>query len=146
MVFWKRSEKVLKERMKIVSLASAPIAAIPLPGLEDIEINIGIVVEEVLHYKRVFGLVDLDETVISQLKIKKLLVDKADLRAVVLAQKVENAGKFMIVASALNIVPVIRSIMSPIPTMVIVYKLLNRFLHDFTDDARAVNDLITKKT
>ncbi|XP_071177712.1 T-cell-specific guanine nucleotide triphosphate-binding protein 2-like [Mytilus edulis] len=82
--------KVLKNRIKKVSVAAAAIAAVPVPGV-DVALNIALLVEEVIHYINSFGLSrkkmeTLDTFDTSRLKCTKILLPGAEMAVFVIAR------------------------------------------------------------
>lgn len=140
--------KTLKTRIKKISVASASIAAIPVPGL-DVALNIALLVEEVMHYINVFGLSSkkmqaLDSFDRRDLKCSRILIPSADMAAYVIS-RLGVYATIMVAESFLDLmVPFIGSLISGATSAFITYRFLNGILDDIRDDAIAVYDHIDK--
>ncbi|XP_076113651.1 interferon-inducible GTPase 5-like [Mytilus galloprovincialis] len=134
--------RALEKRVKIATVAAASVAAIPIPGI-DLVANIAILVEEVLHYIRVFGLgkkkLDtLEGFDRNQLNCAGFLDPGVDMGKVILMQLGKLVAILAVESVADIFLPIIGSIISAGTSAVFTYRYLSRTLRDFRDDAVVV--------
>lgn len=140
--------KVLKNRIKKVSVGAAAIAAIPIPGV-DIALNIALLVEEMSHYINFFGLSnkkmkELESFDTSQLKCRKILIPGADM-AVFVTVRLGSYISIMAVENVLDLfLPILGSAISGATAAAVTYNFLNSILKDIRDDANVVYKHIWK--
>ncbi|CAG2186539.1 unnamed protein product [Mytilus edulis] len=131
--------KVLKKRIKIISLAAAAIAATPVPGV-DFALNITLLVEEVYHYINCLGLSatkmeHLENFDRSNLKCSKILLPKAKIASWVIV-RLGFFASVMVAENVLDLIlPFVGSLISGVTASAITYKFLNGVLDDIRDDA-----------
>ncbi|VDI19228.1 Hypothetical predicted protein [Mytilus galloprovincialis] len=152
--------RTLRQRLKVVSIGVAVIAAVPVPEL-DVVANIAILVEEVLHYMKVFG---IDKSSInalqgfdrSKLKCAGFLVSGVDLFKEIKIQLGKYAALSAVGSDAELFFPNIGFFAGTsavgsdaelfFPNIgfftgksaVFTYRYLNRILDNLRDDARIV--------
>ncbi|XP_052086703.1 T-cell-specific guanine nucleotide triphosphate-binding protein 2-like [Mytilus californianus] len=147
--------KSLKKRAIAVTVGTSIISGIPLPFV-DLAINIGIIVAEIRHYIKVFGLSEKQMELLqnfdySQLKCKGLLFKKPtlqDITFIVRQQYTKFLATFALVAleSVFDVlVPIVGSVISSATTAGIVHKFLNNYLDDLRHDAIIVYNHVTPK-
>lgn len=141
--------KSLKRRVIKASVATAIVAASPIPGI-DLIANINILVNEIKHYIAMFGLTDKQIRKISyrdqkQLRCREFFGLRSEkwIRETVEALFIQ---KYYILFTTLTIsdifLPIVGSIVSSATTATIVNNLLNEILENLQQDAIFVYDLI----
>ena len=140
-----RKYKILKKRLVV---ATASVAAIPVPGV-DVVINTVSLVHEVRHYMRVFGveqervnaLKDFDH---SLLKFRYLLKPSFNMMLFV-GTEIGIYSAIMFAQSFLNcIVSMSRSVIYSAATAAVTYRFLDNMLQDIKDDAVLLHEHVMK--
>ena len=137
-----RKYQMLKNRIVVTTATAASVAAIPLP-IVDVAINTEILVHEVCHYMRVFGIEPesvntLENFDHSLLKCKSLFKPNVDM-AVWIASKIGILVAMIVGTSFLDVVlPIIGSVISSALAARVTYKFLNDTLRDIKDDAELI--------
>lgn len=131
---------ILRTRVKIASFSAAAIAAVPIPGIAAVA-NISILVEEVLHYKNVFG---LTATIIALLGLQLFKLNCAaflvgnEMLAEIVIKELGNHSALLAVESAISCTLIIGQIISSVTSAVLTYRFLINILDKFRDDAVTV--------
>lgn len=147
--------KSLRKRVVAVTAGTSIIAAIPVPGL-DILANIGILLKEIKHYVKVFGLdekelASLKDFDYSQLKCKGMLSSKITKKDMLLILKqqygklVATVGLVVLTSASDIVIPIVGSLVSSGANAALVYRFLISFLDDFRHDAIIVYEHIHRK-
>jgi GTP-binding protein EngB required for normal cell division len=145
--------ELLKKRIWRVSLASAGMSTIQIPGL-DLVLNLTIIFKEILLYHETFGfgqqiVIDItkDEYLgmkLSASSIIKIKTANEAMRTFVIIQ-MGKLGAIMAVQSAFDFIfPIIGSAVSGLTAGTVTYKLLTRILNGCRDDAKLVYSHLMK--
>ena len=139
--------KMLKERIWKVSVASASLAATPVPGL-DVVLNLALICKEILLYHNTFGFgqqivmeISKDEYLRKKLSASSIIEIEAANKAmhVFVIIQLGKLGALMTIQSALDFIfPIIGSIVSGATAFAVTHNLLNRILDGCRDDAKLV--------
>ncbi|XP_071180038.1 T-cell-specific guanine nucleotide triphosphate-binding protein 2-like [Mytilus edulis] len=147
--------KSLRKRVVAVTAWTSMIAAIPVPGL-DIVINIEILLNEIKHYVKVFGLdekelASLKDFDYGQLKCKGVLstkITKTDMFSIFSQQYgklVTTVGLVVLTSAGDILMPILGSFLSSVANAELVYRFLNSVLDNFRHDAIIVYEHIHRK-
>ena len=139
--------QILKDRIWKVSLASAAVAAIPVPGV-DVAVNVACICKELLLYHNTFGfgqqiVIDLSKhsdlrKKISASSIIGTMAANEAMRTFVITQ-LGKLGKLMVIESVFDFVcPILGSVVSGLTAGAVTYTLLTRMLDGCRDDAKLV--------
>ena len=141
--------EVLKERIWKVSVTSAGVAAVPVPGV-DVALNIALICNEHLLYHKTFG---FEQQIVKDISKSDDISQKLSSASIVTIEAASEAmqtfllfelGKLvtlMAVQSAFDyILPFIGSLVSGLTAGGITYRLLHRVLDSCRDDAKLVYD------
>jgi len=139
--------KMLKERIWKISVASAGLAAAPVPGL-DVVLNLALICKEILLYHKTFG---FGQQIVKEISKDEYLRKKLSASSIIEIEAASKAmqtfviiqlGKFgtlMAIESALDFIfPIIGSMVSGLTAGTVTYRLLTRILDGCRDDANLV--------
>jgi uncharacterized protein (DUF697 family) len=145
--------ELLKKRIWKVSLASAGVAAIPVPGV-DVVLNLTLICKEILLYHKTFG---FGQQIIIDISKDKHLRKKLSASSVIEIKAANEAmqtfviiqmgklGTILAVQSAFDFIfPIIGSVVSGLTAGGVTYKLLTRILNGCRNDAKHVYSHLMK--
>ena len=143
-----RKHKMLKERLVVACALAAGVAAIPV-SIVDVAIDSGLLVHEVRHYMRVFGveqervapLKDFDH---SLLKCRSLLKPNLNMIPFVGAKLGTNTALVFAQSFLDVILPLVGSVISSATSAGVTYIFLDDMLQDIKDDEVLLYEHIMK--
>ena len=138
---------MLKDRLWKVSLASAAIAATPVPGV-DVAVNVACICNELFLYYNTFGfgqqiVIDISKHCyirkkLSATSIIEYVASNEEMTTFVITQ-LGTLGKLMTTQSGLDFIwPIRGSVVSGLTARTVIYNLLTRILDGCRDDAKLV--------
>jgi uncharacterized protein (DUF697 family) len=144
-----RKYEILKARIWKVSVTSAGLAALPVPGL-DVVLNLALICKELLLYHKTFGfeqqiVMDITQTDYISQKLTSSSIVKIDAANEAMQKflliELGRLATLMAVQSAFDyILPIIGSLVSGLTAGGVTYRLLHRVLDGCRDDAKLVYD------
>ena len=144
---------MLKERIWKVSMASAAVAATPVPGL-DVVLNVALICHEIWLYHTTFG---FGQDIVKEILKNDYLGKKLSASSIIKIEAASKAmqtfvilqlgklGTLMAIESALDFIfPVLGSIVSGATAFAVTRSLLTRILDGCRDDAKLVYSHLMK--
>uniref|UniRef100_A0A8C6Y8P4 IRG-type G domain-containing protein n=1 Tax=Naja naja TaxID=35670 RepID=A0A8C6Y8P4_NAJNA len=144
-----KKKELMKAYIKKIALVSCACGAVPVPGLS-IGCDVGILIDALRHFCRVFGLDDRSLRFLARQTGKEFEDLKSAIKKTRLANAIDAELVFSLlmksslwvavslVEMVLDIIPLIGSLFGGASSYIVTYHFLNSFLDDAVEDARNV--------